>query len=253
MTLDLYNLFMPYLYHYHESGVYSSSHKVKGFLGFSVEHSYGQGKYEHYAWYDLISDSGRTRSFSRLEVFRTFKPSSRVVFYQKGFLREAEDMAEIKLLHRENLYQRMVTFNEPVGFVDDYVLPLPDDKPMLFAHNSHGTVYTAALVVKASYSPSIRAVFPKQHANLFIDAVDGMLGLLYERGNGTRVEFRSTNPYKLMYGITHVGKSWLDAKDFDDLMVSVNRLMGHKLTVRTPEKFYALLATKALEVSYAHT
>jgi hypothetical protein len=251
MTLDFYNLFMPYFYHFHESGLYASSHRAKGFLGFSVEHSYGLGKYRHYVWFDEIGDNGLTRSFDCLEVFYTFKPSSRISVVPKGFLWEVDDVPQVKLLHRESLYQRMMAFDEPVGFIDDYVLPLPDDKPVLYKYVSNGVVLMAALVVRAAYSPNAKAVVPKRHADLLIDAIDGVLGLLYERGIGTIVEFRSANPYRHYHSHPYTGKAWLDAKNLDDLIMTINRMAGHKLTVRTPEKFYAMLAMKALGANHA--
>jgi hypothetical protein len=252
MTLDLYRLFMPYLYHCKDSDLYSSSHRAKGFLGFSVERSYGLDKYKHYVWIDSIDNNGLVRSFDNLEVFHTFKPSSRVSIVPKGFLWEVDDIPKVMLLHREYLYRRMMAFNEPVGFVDDYVLPLPDEKPTLYKYAVNDTVYLAALAVRAAYSPGAKAVVPKQHADLFVDAIDGVLGLLYERRVGTIVEFRSANPYKHYHSYPYSGKAWLDAKNLDDLMMTINRMAGHKFTVRTPEKFYTLLAMKAWEANHAN-
>jgi hypothetical protein len=252
MTLDLYRLFMPYLYHYKENNMFSSGHRTKGFLGFSVEHIYGLAKYGHYVWFDEIDNNGSTRGFDCREVFHTFKPSSRVCIVPKGFLWEADDLPKVMTLHREELYRRMLAFNEPVGFVDDYVLPLPDDRPVLYKHVVNDTVYLAALVVRVAYSPGAKGVVPKRHANLFVDAVEGILGLIYERGAGTMVEFRSTNPYKHYHSPFYAGKAWLDAEDLDDLMVTINRMVGHKFAVRTPEKFYTLLAMKAWEANHAN-
>ncbi len=253
MTLDLYRLFMPYLYHCRENGLRNHTHHEKGFLGFSVERSYGLNKYKHYVWVDYIGNNGLIRSFDGFEVFYTFKPSSRVSVVPEGFLWKVDDMPQVKLLNREDLYRRMLAFNEPVGFVDDYVLPLPDDRPVLYKHVVNDTVYLAALVVRVAYSPNAKGVVPKRHANLLMDAIDGTLGLLYERGMGTIVEFRSANPYRHYHSSIYANKAWLDAKNLDDLIVTVNRMIGHKLGVRTPEKFYALLAMKALEVTNANT
>jgi hypothetical protein len=252
MTLDLYRLFMPYLYHCIENGLHCSSGQTKGFLGFSVERSCGLDEYKHYVWIDSIDNNGLTRGFDCLEVFHTFKPSSRVSVVPKGFLWEVDDMPKVMLYRREDLYRRMMAFDEPVGFIDDYVLPLPDDKPVLYKYVANNTVYLAALVVKAAYSPGAKGLVPRHHANLFTDALEGVLGLLYERGTGTIAEFRSANPYRHYHSHPYAGKAWLDAEDLDDLMVTINRIKGHKFAVRTPEKFYALLAMKAWEANHAN-
>lgn len=250
MRLDLYSLFMPYLYYYRESGMYRNSPKVKCYIGFSAEHSYTLDRYFHYAWIDYMSRDGMTRSLGRTEVFQTFKPSSRINLIPKDFLWEADDVALIQLLDRNDLWKIMMTFGEPVGFVDSYLLPLPDDKPVLFKHVVNGTVHLAILVVKAVYSPRARGVVPKQHADLFIDGEEGILGLSYERGVGTVIDFRTYETLKRYYQHPIAGKPWLDAEGLDDLMLVVNRMMGHKFTVRTPEKFYALLSMKALEAKH---
>jgi hypothetical protein len=253
MVLDLYRLFMPYLPHFLEHGWYSHKRNVKSFIGFSVEHSYAMDKFVHYAWADYMSSDGMTRSFDCHEVFSTTKPSSKIMIVPKGFLWEADDAAWVYSHRLEELYQRMLDFNEPVGFVGNYVLPLPDDRPVLYKNVVNGTLFTAALVVRAAYSPRSYGIVPKKHADLLVDAVDGILGLLYERGVGTSIEFRSLAPYKRYYGHPLAGKSWLDAEDLDDLIITVNRMLGkHKYKVRTPEKFYTMLAMKALEASHAN-
>lgn len=246
--LDLNRLFMPYIPHF-----FSYRRDVKSVIGFSIERSYTLDKFVHYAWVDYMSNDGMNRGFDCYEVFSTTKPSSRITVVQKGFLWEADDAAWVYLHRPEELYQQMLDFNEPVGFAGSYVLPLPDDRPVLYKDVVNDTLHTAALVVRAVYSPRSKGIVPKKYADLLVDAVDGILGLLYMRGVGTTVEFRSITPYKRYHSHSIPGRPWLDAEDLDDLIMIVNRMLGeHKYNVRTPEKFYTMLAMKALEDSHAN-